>query len=216
MVLISSAADAIPYSVRVLGDEALAPGGFVRTGPSTYVHLGSVRETIIEAYLRHRITADEFNHYTMVLTAVYEGRYFDNRFCLSSVHDPRIRMNIVIWLEEHGDLYPYDPDVAVRDEVLEHLEAYDEALWRGIDGEDMRDYIPDEDYVPEVVEVVDLTHLMESDSDDDDDDEDLVFHINVEDLLREDDIDTISLLSDLENIDPNLEDFQPLFTEDWF
>lgn len=192
MVLISRNADAIPYSVRVLGEDAVQ-GMYVQTGSSTWVHIGSVRESIITHYCRQLITKGEYDHYITILAAVWEGFYFDSRFKLYAMGDPAIKMSITIFLEEYGDMFPRHPDGKLVED-LTVLEHYDEVLWERFDGQDAIEAIPDEHYRPEVSEFVDLTK-----DDIEDDTNDPIPLINWDDIS----LGTISVLSDIENIDPD-------------
>lgn len=195
MVLVSYSPDAIPFTVRQLG-EVNVRGPYVRTSVNTCVHIGSVRERIITAYTRRQITLAEYFHYNTFLLSVFEGQYYDSRFTLGAIDDPRIRMSPAIWLEEHGDTFHWEDCIGQLEEDLAECEELDNTLWRGLNGEDLHDRIPDENYRPEVTEVVDLTVS--------DTDEESVLHFDIDwdAFIREDDIETISLFSDIENVDP--------------
>lgn len=192
MVLISRNADAIPYTVRVLGENSLQ-GMYIQTGSSSWVHIGSVRESIISYYVRRMITKGEYDHYITILAAVYEGYYFDTRFKVCAMGDPAIRMNIIIFLEEYGDVFPRHPDGALVED-LTVLHHYDEVLWERFDGKTAFECIPDENFRPDVSEIVDLTK-----DDIEDDTIDPIPLVNWDDIS----LGTISILSDIENIDPD-------------
>lgn len=192
MVLISRSQDAIPYAVRVLGENSLQ-GMYVQTGSSSWVHIGSVRESIITYYVRQLITKAEYDHYITILAAVYEGYYFDTRFKLYAMGDPAIRMNIVIFLEEYGDVYPRHPDGALVED-LTVLHHYDDILWERFDGQTAFECIPDEHFRPDVSEIVDLTN---------DDVEDDVYDQAPAFIWDNISLSDISVMSDIENIDPD-------------
>lgn len=192
MVLISRSQDAIPYAVRVLGENSLQ-GMYVQTGSSSWVHIGSVRESIITYYVRQLITKAEYDHYITILAAVYEGYYFDTRFKLYAMGDPAIRMNIIIFLEEYGDVYPRHPDGALVED-LTVLHHYDDILWERFDGQTAFECIPDENFRPDVSEIVDLTN---DDVEDDVSDQAVTFYWD------EISLSDISVMSDIENIDPD-------------
>jgi hypothetical protein len=151
MVLLSRMPDAIPHDVRILGEEALF-GPYVQTGVNTRVRIDSCVDKVITYYARHLITHDEYEHYMRHLSAVWQGYYFDSRFTLAQMDDPRIRMNMARWLEKHGDIFVSEAWAHERlIDDLEELERLDEELWGFVE------QIPDEDYRPDVTEVVDLT-----------------------------------------------------------
>lgn len=197
MVLVSRMADAIPYTCRVLGEDAVQ-GMYVQTSANTYVHIGSVRESIISAYSRKQITAEEFEHFSRILLNVFAGYYFDSRFTLPSLHDPFIRMNIIIWLEEHGDTFPHHPEDRLVDD-LQALEELDTQLWRDLNGNEREEGYLDEDWRAEIQEVIDLTY---SDTDEETGWFGEWFERQDFRPFDQDSIETISLFSDIENVDP--------------
>lgn len=186
MVLISQYADSIPYSVRVLGDEAVQ-GAYVQTGSSTWVDMRSIRDNIVTYYSRHLITRHEYEHYLNITCAVFYGYYFDSRFTMASMDDPKIRMNIIIFLETYGDIFVSNPAEAEGfvDDLMA-LRDLDEELWGRLEE------IPDEDFRPDVTEIVDLTN------EDVDNSSIATASINWDDIS----IGTISLLSGFDENEP--------------
>lgn len=158
MVLISSSYEAIPAEHRLLGDHNLK-GAYVRIREDTYVHLGSVRDSVQRAYLRNQIHGDEFQHYAMVVAAIYNGYYFDDRYRIAALDDPFVKMNVLTWLELYGDKFEMTNETAqmLFEDDLVMLEALDHELNIGMHGVDLLEMIPDEFYRPDVVEIVDLT-----------------------------------------------------------
>lgn len=191
MVLISSSYEAIPTEHRILGDHNLK-GAYVRIRGNAYVHLGSVRDSVQRAYLRNQIHAEEFTHYAMVVAAVYNGYYFDDRFRIAAMDDPWVKMNVLTWLELYGDKFEMTDDTAqmLFEDDLVMLEAIDHELNIGLHGMDLMELIPDEFYRPDVVEIVDLTN----------DDDDFDFDIDGFDLnLEDDDNFSVSTLGSITN-----------------
>lgn len=156
MVLVSHSADAIPYSSRVLGEDAVQ-GAYVQTGVHTWVDIRSVRDSVITYHCRHLISEHEMDHYMNILCTVFYGYYFDNRFTIASMDDPRIRMSIITFLECYGDIDNHHPEGGLVDDLVA-LEALDDELWARLDN------VQDEDYRPDVTEVVDLTYSDDEDA----------------------------------------------------
>jgi hypothetical protein len=180
MVLISSSYEAIPAEHRLLGDHNLK-GAYVRIRDNTYVHIGSVRDSVQRAYLRNQIHGDEFQHYAMICAAIYNGYYFDDRYHVAALDDPFVKMNVVTWLELYGDKFEMTDETAwmLFEDDLVMLEAIDHELNIGLHGVDLMEMIPDEYYRPDVVEIVDLT--AESDDSFDFDIDGLVLDIENDD-----------------------------------
>lgn len=161
MVLISRNAACIPHAFRVLGEDCIY-GKYVKISPYCYILLASVRDVIEETYFRHFITDDEYLHYVMTIAAVHNGYYFDSRVRLAALDDPRIKMNIVTFLEVYGEelkVDPSNPPTVLTIDDIDDLEDSDDYLDYDCRGNDIRPFIPDETFENEVIEVVDLRQL---------------------------------------------------------
>lgn len=196
MVLISRNSNLISANHRLLGEDCLN-GRYVKLSPWCYIDLASVRDSVEEAYhVHHSITTDEYLHHVMTVSAVHNGYYFDSRVRLRSLEDPKIKMNIVTFLEVYGDelkVDPTDPPEFLTFDDLSDLSFDDDYLDYDCYGNDIRPYIPDETFENEVVEVVNLI------DEDDTDIDGFTLDLEADETF---DVPDFSILADILNMDP--------------